>query len=669
MTSVRRYTFVAALLCLVSLVSYWGTLQAGFVWDDNFQIVRNPYLHADHPITKLLFSDVWGYTRGSQVGTSNYYRPLQMLTYRLTYGFAGLNPAVFHGVNLLINCLAVLAVYWLVLELTRRQGLATAVAVLFAVHPIHSEAVIWIAALTELGCALFYFVAFALFLRAEKVRAQATSEIRPNKKKRSKAATGKAFEGYKWWLAGSMVAFACALLWKEMALTFPVLVAAYVFLTSSAANWKRRFGDAMLRSLPFWCVIAAYVPLRIAVLGYFSKVQHPWSLSWLEFVASTVMLTGQYFWSMLVPAQLNAFHVFHAVRSLSDWRLIAGLIFLLVLGIGVRMYARRQSVATFAILWPLITLVPVLNLQGVGENVLAERYLYIPSVGLLLFLAWGVAELLCRIPARTAKILATVAVCVIATASIAQIRSRVPDWRSDLSLYTSTLRLSPDAGLIHNSLGQLRLDAGDYDAAEREYNVALQLALEQKNPTQVGDAYLGLASAAWRRGQPQRGLELANAGLKAAPELASLQIAHGILLLQLGRMPEAKAELERAAQLSPYDEVILNALGAIAIAEKNYPAALDYFQRCVSIVPNYSSGYNNLGRTYFEMGQPSDAVPNFKRATELEPGNPMFHTNYGVALLRTGDVPTARAEFERALAIDPNYAAAQSALSRLSAQR
>jgi len=668
MSSVRRHTFVAALLCLVSLVSYWGTLQAGFVWDDNFQIVRNPYLHADHPFTKLLFSDVWGYTRGGQVGTSNYYRPLQMLTYRLTYGVAGLNPAVFHGVNLLFNCLAVIAVYWLILELTQRQGVATVVAVLFAVHPIHSEAVIWIAALTEIGCALFYFVAFAMFLRAEKTRVAEPPEIR-SKKKRLKAASSKASREHWWWLAGSMVAFACALLWKEMALTFPVLVAAYAFLAPGAASWKRRFVNATLRSLPFWFVIAAYIPLRVAVLGYFSRVQHAWSLTGLEFVASTVMLTGQYFWRMLFPAHLNAFHVFHAVHSLSDLRMIAGLLFLLAVGIGVWLYAYRKSVATFAILWPLITLVPVLNLQGVGENVLAERYLYIPSVGLLLFVTWCAAEWLRGFSLRTVNIVATAAVCVVATASIAEIRSRVPDWRNDISLYESTLRLSPDAGLVHNSLGQLRLDAGDFDAAEREYNVALQLALAQQNTTQIADAYLGLSSAAWHRGQPQRGLELANEGLKFAPELASLQIAHGILLLQLGHMQEAKAELERASQLSPYDEVTLNALGAIAIAEKNYPAALDYFQRCVSIVPNYASGYNNLGRTYFEMGRASDAAPNFKRATELEPNNPMFHTNYGLALMRTGDVPTARAEFERAVAIDPNYAAARSLLSQMNSQR
>jgi protein O-mannosyl-transferase len=665
MKLVRRHTFVAALLCFVSLLAYWGTLGSGFVWDDNFQIVRNPYLHADYPVTKLLFSDVWGYTRGSQTSTSNYYRPLQMLTYRLTYGAAGLNPAVFHGVNLFLNCLAAIAVYWLLLELTKRQALALTAALLFSVHPIHSEAVIWIAALTELGCALFYFVAFALFLRSENAREVTVPETRSKTKKPAKVLPDAASTHRKWWLAGAVAAFACSLLWKEMALTFPLIVAAYVWLTSTATNWRRRAADAALRSLPFWGVIAAYIPLRIGVLGYFSKVQHQWSLTPVQFVTNTMVLTSEYFWRMLLPIRLNAFHVFHPVRSISDARLVVAFLFLLCLGAGILFFARRRPLPTFAAVWALITLVPVLNVQGVGENVFAERYLFIPSLGLILLVAWSAAELLRRLAPQTMKIVAAAAVCLIATASIAEIRARVPDWRSDLALYESTLRLSPDAALVHNSLGQIWLDGGEFDAAEREYTAALRSAEAQQNPTQVASAYLGLASTAWHRGNSERGLQLANAGLKIAPDLASLQIARGILLLQLGRMAESKAELERAVRLSPYDEVVLNALGAIAIAEKNYDAALDYFQRCVSVVPNFASGYNNMGRTYLEMGRLPDAVPRFKRAVELEPDNPTFLTNYGIALSRSGDMANARLALERAIAVDPNNPSARAELSRL----
>jgi protein O-mannosyl-transferase len=365
---------------------------------------------------------------------------------------------------------------------------------------------------------------------------------------------------------------------------------------------------------------------------------------------------------------LNAFHVFHPARSVFDVRVAAAFLFLVCFVAALLFSWRRHPVPSFAALWSLITLIPVLNLQGVGENVLAERYLYIPSVGLLLFVSWIVADLLRRMPQRQMTLTATVAVCVISTVSIAQIRSRAIDWQNDLTLFGSTLRMSPDAALIHNSMGQLRLDAGEFDAAEREYNAALQAATGQQNTTQIANAYLGLASTAWHRGEAQRGLQLADTGLQFAPGLASLQIARGILLLQLGRMSEAKAGLERAARLSPYDEVTLNALGAIAIAEKNYTAALEYFRRCVSVDPNFSSGYNNIGRSYLEMGRLPDAIPNFKRAVELEPGNPTFLNNYGIALLRSGDAANARIEFQRVLAIEPNNPTARGELSRLGTQ-
>src|SRR5260370_14998667 len=195
-----RHLIAAAVLCACSILAYSATLHNGFVWDDNFQIVRNPFLHSDQPWTTLLTSDVWGYIRAGNVSMSNYYRPLQMLTYRMTAQSGGMNPTAFHLVSLLFNLLATLAAYAVLWKLTNRFAMALAASVLFAVHPEHSEAVIWIAALTELGCALFYFLSFWLFLLADEIPLAKTN------KHKSAAVPQKR---RLWLISGSCVCFTC----------------------------------------------------------------------------------------------------------------------------------------------------------------------------------------------------------------------------------------------------------------------------------------------------------------------------------------------------------------------------------------------------------------------------------------------------------------------------
>lgn len=262
MTVSRRHTLALVLLLGVVILAYSASLRNGFVWDDNFQIVRNPYVHTGQPLTKVLFSDVWGYLRAGQAGVSNYYRPLQTLVYRWAFDVAGLRPGAFHLLSILFHCLACIAAYGVFFQLTQRFSVALAAAVIFAVHPMHSEAVLWIAALSELGCALFYFLAFWFFLRAQP--------LPPGGRKMKPKEMHRQTVRRRWMLAAACASFFLALLWKEMALTLPVIVMTYVALMTPQEHWPARLREAGERSLPFWGVTAAYVALRVAVLGYFS---------------------------------------------------------------------------------------------------------------------------------------------------------------------------------------------------------------------------------------------------------------------------------------------------------------------------------------------------------------------------------------------------------------
>jgi len=663
MTAFRRHLLAVFLLATIGLVAYGSSLRNGFVWDDDFQIQRNPFVHPGQPWLPLFTSDVWGYTSGTQRAMSNYYRPMQMLTYRLIAEGAGLNPAAYHFASILLNIFACAAAYWVIWLLTARWGVSLAAAALFAAHPIHSEAVLWIAALTELGCSLFYFAAFGLFICAYRTQPETPAQAK-KQKKQIEALAERAARRRKWLVAASALCGFIAILWKEMALTLPVVVSAYVFFTERD-NWRKRLKLATLRSLPYWAGILIYVPLRIAVLGFFSSTHHIWLLSPSSFVLSVIELVGEYWLRLVLPLKLNAFHVFHPGYSLLEPRAVFSLLFVAAAIAFIGFGWRRAPLASFAAAWVFLTLAPVMNIGGVGQNVFAERYLYIPSLGFCLLLVWLGAQLLKRLSARTAASIAAVAVALLVCAGSVQAVRRTSAWSSDYALLSETVKLAPDSALIHNSLAHVLKERGDVAGAEREYRAGYTAA-SNATPAdipQMANSEIGLASTSNRHGDAAASLAHAERALELQPQMHPAKVARGVALLQLGRIGDAQQQLEPACLEAPYDEVCANALGVIAMARHDYGAAERYLKSAVNVYSGFGDGWNNLGRTYQLMGRNDLAIRPFSRAVEADPNNPVFHHNYGLALGQAGRLPEAEAEFQRALALAPNFTSAQQALA------
>ena len=384
----QRHFLAVALLIVLGALAYSNSLSNEFVHDDNYQIVRNPYLHSDASLSRLLFSDVWGYQTPGRAGTSNYYRPLQMLAYRWIAQFSGLNPSAFHWVNFVLHLMVSATAYLMFWQLTLRYGLSLSAAVLFVLHPIHTEAVAWIASLPELGCASVLFPRILVFhLKSQMVIKLRRSRSRKGNKRKNLRRQGASIRLP--WQAGSLLSFAVSLLFKEMALTVPILVGAHAFtFQPGTPNWRDRIRTAVARSWPYLVVVAGYLLLRYQVLGFISKSQQAWSLSPWAQALSTLHLATQYWYKLLVPVNLNAFYTFHPVYGLSDGRAWAAVLCVGAL-VGAIWYGfRRAPMASFAAAWVFLTLLPVMNIRGVGINVFTERYLYIPSWGFCLLIVW-----------------------------------------------------------------------------------------------------------------------------------------------------------------------------------------------------------------------------------------------------------------------------------------
>ena len=674
MLSFRDILVAMVLIAIVGSVAYAGSSHNGFVWDDNFQILRNPYLHPDHPWANLFTSDVWAYLHPGRSGLSNYYRPQPMLAYRWLGG-AEPHSEVFRWASILLNILAGWAACALIYLLTRRRGLSLAAAIIFAAHPVHSEAVLWNSALSELGCALFYFLSFCLYLLAWWEPAQPIANSR-RRRKSAREMPSRSSRRHIWFIAAAVFAYFVALLWKEMALSFPILVAAHAIVTTpAAASIKARVRAALVRSSPFFAMTAAYAVVRFAVLGYLAKAQQGWLLTPLQFGLSAVRLVAEYWLKLLWPFPLNAYHVFTPARSLWSASVVLSLVFVVAaLGLILRGIS-RWLLPSFATAWVFVTLLPVLNLRGVGANVFTERYLYIPSLGFCLLVAWLAAEGLAHLPVRVARIAAVVAIVAIVTGGVIQVRARASDWESDFSLLSATLPVSPHSAVIHNGLGKvLRDQKNDLDAAEREYHRGYDAAAAETPPNreEMAHALVGLAGVAYSRGRPAQSLQLVEQALAVDPSNGDAHVSRGVALLALGRLDEAEKTFHEAHTLYPNDAIVTNGLGLIALSRNQPGEAARYFSEVVSIAPTYPDGYNNLGRAWVEQGHPEQALGFFRHAIELAPDNGMFHANFGVALGRAGMLAESRAEFERALQIDPRLEWARQGLrilDQMQAQR
>ena len=654
-------------ICLFGVLAFANCLQNEFVHDDNYQIVRNPYLHSNQPISHVLFTDVWGYQSPGRGGVSNYYRPLQMLAYRWTVHAAGLNPFAFHLVNLTFHLLTTVMAYILLWQLTRKYGISLSASLLFALHPVHTEAVAWIAGLTELGCALFYFLSFWLFVRWYEQRSLL---LRKQKKQSHVPIESVGFYKKKTFLMGaSLLAFGFSLLWKEMAVTLPVVVGCYVVMGSERSfQLSSRVRLGILFSLPYLVVFLAYLVLRYHVLGFLSKSQQVWSLSVWEHFLNLTHLVSMYWFKLIIPINLNAFYIFQPLRSLADPRFWPALLFLiLIISMGFYWF-RKLPLARFSVAWVFLTLLPVLHIRGVGINVFTERYLYIPSLGFCLLVILLVYQALRGLRPEHRWWVSTGLLVIVELLYASQTVSRNNDWRNDFVFYSRAAQASPNSSAMQNSLAHaLRSEKGDLTGAERHARRALVLAQVEDNrdPRQVAKAYLNLSNVYIQRKEYRKALEMSQKGMAADNTQPTMKIAHAVALMHVGHTEQARRIFLEVNQLLPNDELTLHFLGVIAISRKQLEEAVDYFKRALTVLPDYPDAHNNLAAAYVEMGRDRDALSHLQRAVELRPRDPVTYTNLAIVLSRLNRVEEARSQLRRALMLYPNFPPAMSQLSVL----
>lgn len=445
---------VAALLAL-TLAAYFNSLPNGFAWDDTYVLVKNGAVQSlAHP-ARFFTDPSTCATKPEMVS----YRPLRTLTWALVHEVAGLDPLAYHLVNVSFHLGSVGLLCALLPALRVPTGPALLVAGLFGVHPIQTEAVASVTGLTDVMSGFFYLASLLGFVRAVSGRRRAAS------------------------FALCWLSFAGALASKEMALSLP-LVAALVAVRLGAPGQRRRRGVLLVAVLALTAL--GWMALRFRLmgrLGYDADLPGGTvgrtALMQAEALAAYVRL-------LLFPSGLSVRHVIDVPLSAAEPRVVLSLLVVAGLVAWLVLSVRRRADEALGLAWFWLTLIPVMNVIPLPGDLMGERFLYLPMIGFALAVVTVAGRWLASAPPALARWAAGLALVALATATAARNR----DWKDDLTLFESAVRVSPTSNVVRFGL------AGAYARSGRAEEAAAQLEAVRRNARAYSERYVALGDGA-----------------------------------------------------------------------------------------------------------------------------------------------------------------------------
>lgn len=626
-------TTIVVVLLLATLACYGNILTNSFVYDDDQQILQNPYVKSWHFLPQIFGTTVWSFV--GQAGTTNYYRPLMTFTFLVLWQLFGPIPFGFHLFSLVAQCAVVIVMFYAGRRLFQDRSIAFVAALIFALHPIHTEAVDWIAAVPDLEAAFFLLLALWLYADTEKL----DSKIR----------------------LGVALCFVLALLCKEPALMFAPLLVAF----EHGVRPERRetnFTQKLLRYAPVCLLGIAYLGLRILLFGKLAPVLQRPKLTWPETIYSAFALVWDYTKLLVWPTPLSAFHVFQASHSFSEGRVLCGLLVVCLSLITLAVLHKKSPQAAFSILWIGVTLAPVLNARWMAANVLTERYLYLPSVGFCWFVAWSLVH--AWRATKNVNGLAvlrwagTGALCLLTVLALWSTVKRNRYWETDLILYTRTLETDPEAFIIRGNLAGIYFDRRDYALAEENWKITLAGKPDSVNTMN------GLGILYTKQGRYTEAESQLRHVIALKPLWAEGHYNLGVLLGKTGDKVQALSELKQAVELAP-----LNPAARQFYAEQladcgNFLEAETQFKKSIELDPSLDA-LQGLATLYVKIGQPGLAEQTLRRLLSESPMDGASHLELAKILEASGRKEEAKREFRLVLETDAGNSEAQAALKRL----
>ena len=599
-----------------------------------------------------------------------------MLDHQL-YGF---NPWGFHLTNVLIHAVNTVLVFLVLRRMTGATWRSVVVAGLFGLHPLRVESVAWISERKDVLSVMFWMLTLWAYVRyvqgCEGVehRELSTSNgcLRPLT--------------FNYFLA--LLFFFLSLMSKPMVVTLPCVLLLLDYWPLEC--WKQKsLRDLLAEKTPFFLLSAIVSAVTYAAqknAGMMNAGLTGLSLSFDARLENALVSYGRYLGKLFWPADLCALYPYPAYWPMPTV-LSAGL---LVLGLSVFMFLTRRQWPFLLTgwLWYLGTLVPVLGLISVGPQAMADRYSYLPSIGILIALVWGVHQLTkgwaVQFIILGAAGVAALLVCLGLT------RHQISYWRDEVSLWHRAVTVTENNYGAHNWLGCAFCAQGRSDEAIDEFQTVIKLNLNfagaycslgkilffQGHVDDAIDCYQkaltvqpnsvvalnNLGNILLKTGQVDAAISLCQKAIEIEPDNAAAQETLGFAFQLQGNLSEALAHFRKAQELQPDNGTAEKNLGYVLLRLRRLDEAIGHFTAALQFQPDSAESHDGLGNALLANGAPVEAIREFREAAKLLPSGAEIHCSLGYALAKQGQLDEAIHEFQEAIRLKPGFAEASNDL-------
>ena len=679
----RQSWFICLALAAITSVVFAPTLNHEFIsFDDPTYVMANPAVQDGLTVPGI----AWAFTTGH----GGNWHPLTWLSHMLDCDIYGLKPAGHHLTNLLFHVANTLLLFTVLRLMTGAVWRSALVAALFAWHPLHVESVAWVAERKDVLSTFFWLLtmlAYVGYVREFRIR-------------------GSRLKTY---YRLTLLLFALGLMAKPMLVTLPFVLLLMDFWplqrssrrepqnTESAElnppqslSWKH----LIMEKWPFFllsavsCVITFIVQKRGGAVSTIAAVPIG------QRAANAVLACVAYLRKMIWPSDLAIFYPYS--RSWSVMHLAAAILVLALMSALALAWARRRPYFLVGWLWFLGTLVPVLGLVQVGGQSMADRYTYMPLVGIFIILAWGAAELLGHRQIRGldpgwALAVLALTVCVVAAFN------QLSYWKNSEKLFRHAVDVTSNNIVAHNNLAQALDREGNKDDANVEFKAALEIdpgsaetlngygshfarwgdldeAVKYFNDALFrapfyGDAHYNLGNALAAKGRYAEAADHYTQALRFGADGPDVRNNLGAVLAQLGRLDDAVGEFKAALRQKPKFPEAQEQLADVLLRQGYVEAARIHYAEALRLNPASARAHFKIGLIDAQQGNLDLGIGDFLEAIKLQPTNAAAYYNLACAYAVKKDLPQAAAAFTRAIELKPDNADAYGRLGAVFAEQ
>ncbi len=590
---------VGIVLVLVTLTTFWPVKNFEFVaLDDDVYVTENSHVQSGLSWDSL----IWSF----KIHSSEWH-PLTWLSHMADYTLYGLSPQGHHFTNLLFHSANTLILFLVLSRIFQNVWVSGLMAMLFGIHPLRIESVAWVAERKDVLSAFFWTLSMWAYLSYVE-----------------RGGTKRYLVVFLFFILGLMA--------KPMVVTLPFILLLLDYWPLGRVQFKSPQAAAhsqlprlenqkdssstifqlFIEKIPFFILslLLCFLTLFVARSGGAVKSieSYPVGMRISNALVSYIHYIGKMFW----PHPLACFYPYP--DNIPLWQAVgAGSLVLAISILAVRS-ARKHPYFFVGWFWYLITLVPVIGLVQAGDQAMADRFTYLPLIGLLFIIAGGSAAFLKE--SRHRKTILFACACFLIVVCAVGTRSQMKYWQDSRTLFERAVQVTSNNYLAHNNLGAVLVDGGKFEEAIPHFAEALRIK------PNYADAHYNLANA----------------------------------LAKQGNVREAIEHHQAALQITPRDVRVRNRLGVLLAGQGRYQEAVGYFEEVLRIDPAYADAYNNIGVALSEQGRYQEAIKHFQEALRLNPNFAEAHFSLGIAYLMTGKQNSALREYETLKTINPNFA-------------